>query len=82
VNHLPSFQQLAKVADAVVRVVALLIVASALVPPLLVIQLAGLFSKGTQEYADALLARMIELFKTILDGSDHSSGSGSMPPGP
>ena len=63
-----SLQHVARVADAAVRLVALLIVALVLVVPSVVVLLTALFKADAREYAGLLLDRMIDLFKTILPG--------------
>ena len=65
-NQLPSLQQAARVADATVRLVALVVVALALVLPLLVILLVALFKESAQDYAYAVLGRVVDLFGVIL----------------
>jgi hypothetical protein len=72
-----SLQHVARVADAAVRLVALLIVALVLVVPSVVVLLTALFKADAREYAGLLLDRMIDLFKTILDGQPDRPDPGS-----
>jgi hypothetical protein len=65
-NHLPSFNQLAQVADAAVRIVALTVLALAVVLPLVVVLLVATFKCDAQDYAYSLLHGTGDIFKTIL----------------
>lgn len=63
---LSFLSQATKVADAVVRVVALIVVALAIVVPLVIVLTLALFKTDSQDYAKDLFKSTIDLFKAIL----------------
>ena len=58
-------QHVAKVSEAAVRVVALLVFALVVAIPALVILIAAVFRDDSQDYANVFLGHIAEIFKTI-----------------
>jgi hypothetical protein len=73
-------QQVAKVSEAAVRVVALVVFALLVVIPAVIILTAAVFKKDAQDYANVFPGHVVDIFRTITPV--HQMSDEAQPPTP